>query len=233
MSELPLFYCPQLQLGSQELQLDEETRRHVVTVLRIQAGEQIELTNGQGLSAAVTIVLADKKKLLVAVNQVIQQPEPERKLSIGVALLKNASRFEWMLEKVTEIGVSQIYPLLTERTGREHFRQDRMQQIVVSACLQSRQFYFPLLFAPINFQQLVEQPLPAVRYLAHCMPGEKGLIAGDDKEAILLIGPEGDFTEGELQMATGLGFHPVTLGKTRLRTETAGIVGAVLLRGNS
>jgi 16S rRNA (uracil1498-N3)-methyltransferase len=233
MSELPLFYSPQLKSGSQELQLDEETRRHVVTVLRMQSGEQIELTNGQGLSAMATIVVADKKKLLVGTNQLVEHPVPIRKLSLGVALLKNASRFEWMLEKVTEIGIQQIYPLLTERTGREHFRQERMQQIIVSACLQSRQFHFPVLSSPIYFHQLIKHPLPALRYLAHCMPGEKEIIRGEDKEAILLIGPEGDFTAAELEMATSFGFTPVTLGTTRLRTETAGIVGAVLLRGNS
>jgi len=233
MSEFPLFYSPQLQSVSGELQLDDETRRHVVTVLRMQSGEQIELTNGKGLSATAQIVVADKKKLLVTISQIEQHAEPERKLSLGVALLKNAARFEWMLEKVTEIGIGQIYPLITERTAREHFRQERMQQIVISACLQSRQFHFPVLTAPVNFAHLFTQSLPQVKYLAHCMQEDKALIAGDDTEAILLIGPEGDFTEAELQMAKTAGFKSVTLGKTRLRTETAGIVGAVLLRGNS
>ena len=233
MSELPLFYSPQLQSVSGELQLDEETRRHVVTVLRMQSGEQIELTNGKGLSATAQIVVADKKKLLVTISQIEQHAEPERKLSLGVALLKNAARFEWMLEKVTEIGIGQIYPLITERTGREHFRQERMQQIVISACLQSRQFHFPVLTVPVNLAHLFTQSLPQVKYLAHCMQEDKALIAGDDKEAIVLIGPEGDFTEAEIQMAKTAGFKSVTLGKTRLRTETAGIVGAVLLRGNS
>jgi 16S rRNA (uracil1498-N3)-methyltransferase len=199
----------------------------------MQAGEQIELTNGKGLSAAVQIVVADKKKLLVIINQIEQHAEPERKLRLGVALLKNAARFEWMLEKVTEIGIGQIYPLITERTGREHFRQERMQQILISACLQSRQFHFPVLTPPVNLAHLFTQSLPQAKYLAHCMQEDKALIAGDDQEAILLIGPEGDFTETELKMAKTAGFKSVTLGKTRLRTETAGIVGAVLLRGNS
>lgn len=233
MSELPLFYCSGLKSASPTLLLDDETRRHVVTVLRMQPGEQLELTDGMGRSAVAEIRQADKKKLDVAVLTSLEHEPPQRVLSLGVSLLKNASRFEWMLEKVTEIGVTQIYPLLTERTTRQHFRQERMQQIMVSACLQSRQYHFPQLSVPFTWDQFMGTSLPAVRYIAHCMDGDKGLISGDEREAVLLIGPEGDFTAVELSQATAAGFKPVTLGSSRLRTETAGIVGAVLLRGNN
>jgi 16S rRNA (uracil1498-N3)-methyltransferase len=233
MSELPLFFYAGLQAGSGEIQLDEETRRHVVTVLRMQPGEKIELTDGQGNSCTAIITLADKKKLLIAPGAFIKHPPVERTLWLGISLLKNASRFEWMLEKVTEIGITHIIPLLTERTARQHFRQERMQQIVVSACLQSRQYHFPQLLSPSSLDQFLQTALPASRYIAHCMHGEKSLLPGTDQDAVLLIGPEGDFTATELSQAVGAGFRPVSLGQSRLRTETAGIVGAVLLRGNT
>jgi 16S rRNA (uracil1498-N3)-methyltransferase len=232
MSELPLFFCAGLEAGSREIQLDEETRRHVVTVLRMQPGEEIELTDGQGNSCNAFISLADKKKLLVSPQTLISHPPAERALWLGVSLLKNASRFEWMLEKVTEIGITRIIPLLTERTTRQHFRQDRMQQIVVSACLQSRQYHFPHLLSPYSLDQFLQAALPASKYIAHCLQGDKSLIPGTDQEAVLLIGPEGDFTATELSQAFEAGFKPVSLGQSRLRAETAGIVGAVLLRGN-
>ncbi len=232
MSELPLFFYAGLQAGSGEIQLDEETRRHVVTVLRMQPGEEIELTDGQGNSCTARISLADKKKLLIAPGVLIKHPPVGRTLWLGVSLLKNASRFEWMLEKVTEIGITHIIPLLTERTARQHFRQERMQQIVVSACLQSRQYHFPELLSPQSLDQFLQTAMPASRYIAHCMHGEKSLLTGTDQDAVLLIGPEGDFTAGELSQTIEAGFRPVSLGQSRLRTETAGIVGAVLLRGN-
>jgi 16S rRNA (uracil1498-N3)-methyltransferase len=232
MSELPLFFYAGLQAGSREIQLDEETRRHVVTVLRMQLGEEIELTDGQGNSCNALISLANKKKLLVVPKALIKHAPAERTLWLGVSLLKNASRFEWMLEKVTEIGITHIIPLLTERTARQHFRQDRMQQIVVSACLQSRQYHFPHLLSPSSLDQFMQSALPTSKYIAHCMHGEKSLLPGTDQDAVLLIGPEGDFTATELNQAIEAGFRPVSLGPSRLRTETAGIVGAVLLRGN-
>jgi len=232
MSESPLFFCAGLQAGSREIQLDEETRRHVVTVLRMQPGEEIELTDGQGNSCKALISLADKKKLLVAPKAFIKQTPADRTLWLGVSLLKNASRFEWMLEKVTEIGITHIIPLLTERTARQHFRLERMQQIVVSACLQSRQYHFPQLLSPYSLDQFLQTALPTSKYIAHCMYGDKSLIPGTDPDAVLLIGPEGDFTATELNQAIEAGFRPVSLGPSRLRTETAGIVGAVLLRGN-
>jgi 16S rRNA (uracil1498-N3)-methyltransferase len=107
-----------------------------------------------------------------------------------------------------------------------------MQQIVVSACLQSRQYHFPQLLSPYSLDQFLQSALPASKYIAHCMDSEKSLVPGTDQDAVLLIGPEGDFTTEELSYAVEAGFIPVSLGPSRLRTETAGIVGAVLLRGN-
>jgi len=192
MPELPLFYHEQLHPGNGMISLDEEARRHVVTVLRMQQGEYLELTNGKGLSTTAVIREADKKKWLVELLEPVKHQPREKKLRLGITLLKNAARFEWMLEKVTEIGITHIFPLLTARTSRQHFRQERMQQIIVSACLQSRQFHFPELSEPVPFEQLMAYPLPDSRSIAPWMEGDKSLIATNAGDAVLLIGLEGE-----------------------------------------
>jgi 16S rRNA (uracil1498-N3)-methyltransferase len=231
MNALPLFHFPALQSSKGTIPLTEEIRKHAVTVLRMQAGEQLLLTDGRGCSAKAVIVEADKKKLLVGLEEKVFHPAPPKKMILGISLLKNTARFEWMLEKVTEIGITEIIPLLAERTERQHFRQERFQQILVSACLQSGQFHFPVLHEPLKLPAVFSMDLPPKKFIAHCMEGEKPQLTGQNEDSILLIGPEGDFTADELSLAVQNNFEPVGLGESRLRTETAGIVGAVLLRG--
>ncbi len=231
MNALPLFHFPDLQTAHGNIQLTEEIRKHAFTVLRMQAGEQLMLTDGKGFSAKADIIQADKKQLMVALGEKISHPAPPKKMILGISLLKNTARFEWMLEKVTEIGITEIIPLLAERTERQHFRQERFYQILVSACLQSGQFHFPLLHEPVKLTALYSMDLPSNKFMAHCMEGDKPQLSGQSSDSILLIGPEGDFTPEELTLALQHQFEPVGLGESRLRTETAGIVGAVLLRG--
>lgn len=226
-----MFFHPGLQSDSSFFQLEEETRRHVVTVLRMSPGEHLMLTNGKGLVATAAIVQADKKQLTVNTLGFETEPLPSRRLAIGISLLKNATRFEWMLEKVTEIGITEIFPLVTERTERQHFRKERFGQILVSASLQSQRFHFPLLHDPLKLEQLVSTSFFNHKYIAHCMDGHREKLVGVQGDGMLLIGPEGDFTTEEVALAMKNGYIPVSLGETRLRTETAGIVGAVLLRG--
>lgn len=231
MNALPLFHFPDLQVSHGNIHLTDEIRKHAFTVLRMQAGEQLMLTDGKGFSAIADIIQADKKQLIVALGEKIAHPAPQKKMILGISLLKNTARFEWMLEKVTEIGITEIIPLLAERTERQHFRQERFQQILVSACLQSGQFHFPVLHEPVKLATLYLMNLPSNKFMAHCMEGEKPQLKGQSSDSILLIGPEGDFTAEELALAMHNNFKPVGLGESRLRTETAGIVGAVMLRG--
>ena len=231
MSALPLFHFSALQSSHGTVHLTEEIRKHAITVLRMQVGERVMLTDGKGCSAEALIVEADKKNLLVGLEEKVFHPAPPKKMILGISLLKNTARFEWMLEKVTEIGITEIIPLLAERTERLHFREDRFQQILVSACLQSGQYHFPILHQPIKFTALFNADLPTSKFIAHCMEGAKPQLKGQSTDSILLIGPEGDFTAEELAIAVQHQFEPVGLGESRLRTETAGIVGAVLLRG--
>lgn len=230
MNAVPLFFFPDLKSSSGIVELGEDIRKHAFSVLRMNEGEQLVLTNGKGCSATAAITTANKKQFSVQLHEYIDHPSPVKKMILGISLLKNTARFEWMLEKVTEIGITEIYPLLCERTERQHFRKDRFEQIITSACLQSQQFHFPILQEPIKMEELFKKDLPTQRFIAHCMDREKKQLGHVSSDTLLLIGPEGDFTPEELDLSISRGFQPVGLGETRLRTETAGIVGAVMMR---
>jgi len=230
MNSLPLFYFSTLNLTQGVIDLNDEIRHHAGVVLRMGEGERMLLTNGKGLSAYATITSSSKKQLTVQLHDFVEHIPVKRKLMLGISLLKNAARFEWMLEKVTEIGITEIFPLRCERTEKQHYKKERFEQIIVSACLQSQQFHFPILHEPISLNELIGQQLPHDKFIAHCMEGEKSILSSTINDAILLIGPEGDFTAQELASALAQQFIPVSLGATRLRTETAGIVGAVMMR---
>jgi 16S rRNA (uracil1498-N3)-methyltransferase len=182
----------------------------------MRTGEYLNLTDGKGNLFTASIVTADKKQCEVKIVTVSSLPPVTRKVSIAISLIKNASRFEWFLEKAAEIGVSEIIPLLCQRTERQHFRHDRMNNILISAMLQSQQTRLPVLHPPTAFESEENEKM-AVREL----------IIEDTIQ--ILIGPEGDFSSEEIQTALNNNYRPVTLGGTRLRTETAGIVAASLL----
>jgi 16S rRNA (uracil1498-N3)-methyltransferase len=195
----------------------------------MQVGESILLTDGKGLEVEAEITKADKKTLELKKRKSTRHDPPVQQIILAISLLKNATRFEWMLEKATEIGITAFYPLLAERTERQHFRGERLRQILISASMQSGRFHFPVLHEPISLTSLVDIDFSGNKYIAHCMQGEKQVLRRQEGNQILLIGPEGDFSPTELDMALAKGFQPVTLGNTRLRTETAGMVGAVLM----
>ena len=238
---LPFFYKEDITTASNELVLDEDSSKHIVQVLRMQPGERLQLTDGKGSLLTTEITHADKKKTVVTILE-LQTPNPKpetRSVSIGISLLKNSSRFEWFLEKATELGVTEIIPLLCERTEKERFRFDRMKNILVSAMLQSQQCWVPVLHEPVAFDKLWQSfgTLPKLesyqqKFIAHCIETEKrnlvDMINENRSSKIILIGPEGDFTVEEIQSAIDHHFIPVALGNTRLRTETAGIVAATL-----
>ena len=233
---LPFFYIAAYDATSPELTLDEDNSRHIVQVLRMQPGEPLLLTDGNGALIRATIQDNHKKKCRVRVDSVATQAPPERSVTIALPPLKNASRFEWFLEKATEIGVTGIIPLQSERTERQHTRPDRWQNILVSALLQSQQTWLPALSAPMGFNELLASSTADQLLIAHCLEAPRPTDSLADlvrarslTSALILIGPEGDFTPKEVEEALAKGFAPVTLGKNRLRTETAGIVAATLL----
>ena len=228
---LPFFYVENLE--NDLVVLDEDTSKHVVQVLRMQKGEPILLTDGKGKKAEARIADDNRKKCSVKVFLSATEPEKNNKVVIGISLVKNASRFEWFLEKATEIGVHGIIPLLCERTEKEKFRYDRMKNIVVSAMLQSQQSWLPQLHQPTDIKEVIKQSHYTQKFVAHCLPGQKQKLPHytpiTEHSSIILIGPEGDFTEKEIEWALANKFQPVSLGATRLRTETAGIVASALL----
>ena len=216
--------------------LDEDTSRHVAQVLRMANGEKLNLTDGRGYLLRASITDNHKKHCSVEVEQESFVPARKRKAIIAISLLKNTNRFEWFLEKATELGVAEIIPLVGVRTEKEKFRQDRLQTILVSAMLQSQQVWLPLLHAPLSYHKLFEHESAGAaehKFIAHCEEQQKYSLVNElvaaEGSRLILIGPEGDFTEDEIALALSARFKPVTLGDTRLRAETAGVVAASLL----
>lgn len=230
--DIPFFYEASLPATSDLFTLSEESSKHCSVVLRMQAGESVALTNGEGLSCTGRIVTADKRKTVVQLSnhQQIDRVLPQN--SIAISFVKNAARMEWFLEKATEIGIAAFYPLIAERTERTHFKKERWEHILISAMLQSKQVFKPVLHDPIEYKTLIQQPFEGHLLMAHCEEGPKQLIQSIDKNkaALLLIGPEGDFSPTEISMAEKAGATMISLGQTRLRTETAGLAAAVLLQ---
>ena len=211
--------------------LSEDTSKHIIQVLRMEKGEQLQLTNGKGEIITTKIISENKKATEVKVLSTANIPHCTSNISIAISLIKNTNRFEWFLEKATEIGVSEIIPLLCERTEKQNFRHDRMKNILVSAMLQSQQAWLPILHQPIKFAEAIKNAGHQNKYIAHCIEDETKKIIDPsiNQSSIILIGPEGDFSKQEIEMALADNFIPVTLGETRLRTETAGIVASVFL----
>ncbi len=231
---LPFFYTIEAGNNSETIVLDEDNSRHAVSVLRMQQGEALYLTDGKGHLLSATIADAHKKKCRLTITGTQYTPPPERKTAIAISLVKNPVRFEWFLEKATEIGITEIFPLLCQRTEKQHVRQDRMNNVLISALLQSRQTWLPVLHEPVKFEKLVTQSGYNQLFIAHCLNNHKENLGGNtinqQQHQLVLIGPEGDFTPAEIDSAMKHHFTPVALGSTRLRTETAGIVAAVLLK---
>ena len=228
---LPYFYQPQIPAGSLSLELNEETSRHCIQVLRMQPGEKLQLTDGNGTLYTAIISKADKRNAVVQIIASAITPAPEKKVSIAISLLKNSSRFEWFLEKATELGVTEIIPLICRRTEKQQARSQRLQTILIAAMLQSQQTYLPKLQEAVAFTAVVGSSNYQQKLMAHCEPADKALLGSllIENDVQLLIGPEGDFTQEEIALALQHKYLPVSLGTNRLRTETAGIAAAVLL----
>lgn len=231
--QLPYFFEENLSAGISDFELSEEAARHIAQVLRMREGEELLLTNGNGLEVRAILRHVERKKVLASFVDSTNHLVREQEVAIAISLLKNESRFEWFLEKATEIGVAKIYPIICRRTERKFMRMSRMKNILVSAMLQSRQVFLPSLSEPKGLDHLFNQVHFKQKYIAHCLgENEKSDLkkcVDSNSSRIILIGPEGDFTEDEIAKCTDQKFVPVSLGETRLRTETAGIVAAVLM----
>lgn len=231
--QLPFFY-EEIVPESPLLTMSEESSRHMVQVLRMKEGDRIQITNGKGTLLTAEITSAHKKKTEVRVEKKEFFTGKLPRITIAVSLLKNSGRFEWFLEKATEVGVAEIIPLLCKRTEKNHFREDRMKTILVSALIQSRQVWLPELLSPVKYSTLIKKSGHySKKFIAHCIDGQKKSLKEFTDHSLssklILIGPEGDFTPEEIEEAISDNFIPVTLGENRLRTETAALVAAVML----
>lgn len=231
---LPFFFVE--DLNDKRTVLNEDTSKHIINVLRMKKDEEVLLTDGKGKKAKAVIIDDNRKKCRVEVMSAEVEKTRDKKIGIGISLLKNSSRFEWFLEKATEIGMSEIIPLVCERTEKEKIRFDRMQNILISAMLQSQQCWLPVLHEPMEFEKATQLSFEQ-KFIAHCNETQKVQLTNQpinqSTNQLILIGPEGDFTTTEIQLAIQNNFIPVSLGNTRLRTETAGIVAATLLINSS
>lgn len=235
---LPFFYTDEIKTNATQFVLNEETSKHVVQVLRMQDGGQLLLTDGKGNLFNAEIIDENRKKCTVKILSVSTDPPTKKKNTIAISLVKNSTRFEWFLEKATEIGVNEIVPLLCSRTEKQHFRRERMKSILISAMLQSQQSWLPELHEPIKYNEYLkhvkEDTTTLQKFIAHCEEENSKLhltksISTNSTERLILIGPEGDFTPEEIAEALRKNFLAVAFGDTRLRTETAGVVAATLL----
>mgnify|MGYP003578971299 CR=1 FL=1 len=234
--ELPVFYARGLSPDADVYVMDEPTSKYCIQVLRRENGQQVLLANGLGQKFTATITDDNRKRCTVKIGHCETIPAPAPSLRIGIAFTKNAARIGWFLEKATEIGIQAIIPLVTQRTEKEKFKAERLENILVAAMLQSQQYYLPELAEPQAFEKVVQESNAAQQFIAHCLPGEKVHLQQamqPGKDTLMLIGPEGDFTPAEVGLALEKGFKPVSLGNTRLRTETAGVVACVLMNAGS
>ena len=226
---MQLFYTPDISTGAQSFIFDKEESRHIVKVLRKKEGDTIQITNGKGFLFTSEIIFASEKKCEVRIISENEQPALPYRLHLAVAPTKMNDRYEWFLEKATEIGISEITPLICEHSERTVFKADRFEKILQSAMKQSLQYHLPLLHEPVPFSTFVNQQRTGLLFIAHCEETDKKLLKTELRplqEVTILIGPEGDFSTKEIELALSKNYIPVSLGNTRLRTETAAVVAA-------
>lgn len=224
---MQLFYNPDINSASETFSFDKEESKHIVKVLRKSEGDILYVTNGLGSLFHSEIILASDKKCTVKINQTETQKPTEFYLHLAVAPTKMNDRFEWFLEKATEIGIHEITPIICDHSERKVIKTERFDKIIQSAMKQSLQYFLPKLNEPISFKEFISQKHDGTLFIAHCEESDKRLL----KETItpkekytVLIGPEGDFSEKEIETALKNNYIPVSLGNTRLRTETAAVV---------
>lgn len=223
---MQIFFIP--EISGNTVTLSTEESKHAVRVLRLSVGDQVQIVDGKGNFYRAEILEAHQKNCMLQILEAKSDYEKRNfRLHIAIAPTKNIDRFEWFLEKCTEIGIDEITPLLSEHSERKVIKPQRLEKILVSAMKQSLKAYLPQLNELTSLKDFLQQDHPEKRFIAHCNDGAKAHLkneieAGDD--VLILIGPEGDFSLGEVEQAKSFGFAEISLGNARLRTETAGVV---------
>ncbi|KEQ29515.1 16S rRNA (uracil(1498)-N(3))-methyltransferase [Pedobacter antarcticus] len=223
-----VFYTPDIS-GSDYI-LNEEESRHCMKVLRLSTGQLVHLIDGKGGLYEAEITAQTKRNVILrVVNHVQDYQKRNYSLHIAVAPTKNIDRLEWFLEKATEIGIDEVTPLICERSERKIVKDERLNKVITAAVKQSLQAFHPQLNAAATFKELIDaqSSLNGFKMIAHCLPGEEKQfiqqVAVPGGNYLILIGPEGDFSPQEIEMALAAGYKALSLGETRLRTETAAL----------
>ena len=232
---MQLFYAPEITFPSYTL--TEEESKHGVRVLRLAIGDEIHLTDGRGSLYHARVVDNHPKRCKVEIERTEENFEPlGYALTMAVAPTKNNERYEWFLEKATEVGVSRFIPLETDHSERRVFKAERSEKVIISAMKQSLKAFKPTLDPLTSFKSLIATPFEGRKLIAHCdapmTPEGKAYLASTLKKgepALVLIGPEGDFSKEEIQAAIEAGYEEITLGTQRLRTETAAVVAVTMV----
>ena len=219
-----------------EIVLSKEESKHATKVLRKKEGDILNFTDGKGGFYRAEITVADTKKCRLQIINSEQKPKQHNyNLHIAIAPTKNMDRFEWFLEKATEIGIDEITPIICDHSERKVLKTERCNRILLSAIKQSLKLHLPKLNEAIPLKDFLKQDFKGNKYIAHCEDGEKIELRTENKaeKTTILIGPEGDFSTNEIEIALQNQFKAVSLGKSRLRTETAGLVAVHTININN
>lgn len=230
---MQLFLHNGLEATDKELVFDSEESKHLIKVLRHKAGDKINIANSRGLLATAIITQASPKACIVRIEDAVQHPAPINNIQIAIAPTKQMERLEWFVEKATEMGVSRISPIICDHSERKALRIDRLEKRRDAAVKQSLSLYGVLIDPERTFNDFLNQDFSDTDcYIAHCndnLTEHLIKVQAKHKKAVVMIGPEGDFSPEEVNRALDQGFKPVSLGEQRLRTETAGIAAVQIL----
>lgn len=224
---MQLFYNPTISEKDTSFVFDKEESKHIIKVLRKKESDILFVTNGLGFMFKTEIALASDSKCMVSILSFEKEEPSKVQLHLAVAPTKMNERYEWFLEKATEIGIQEITPIICEHSERKVVKNDRFQKIIESAMKQSLHYYIPKLNEPITYKEFIKKDFKGQKFIAHCEETDKKSLKDAlilNENITLLIGPEGDFSTKEIQLALENNYIPVSLGKTRLRTETAAVV---------
>lgn len=224
---MQLFYFKDINEHSTSFSFDKEESKHIAKVLRKKEGDILFVTNGLGFLFKTEIAIASDSKCTVTIVSFKKQEHPKFHLHLAVAPTKMNDRYEWFLEKATEIGVQEITPIICDHSERKVIKTERFDKILLSAMKQSNQYFLPILNEPIPFKEFVKKQFNGQKFIAHCEETDKKTLKSalkTNEDCTILIGPEGDFSVKEIEIALEKQFIPISLGNTRLRTETAAVV---------
>lgn len=224
---MQLFYNPTIDENTESFSFDKEESRHIIKVLRKKDSDILFVTNGLGYLFETKITLASDNKCTVEIISLKKEAPKKYHLHLAVAPTKMNDRYEWFLEKATEIGIHEITPIICDRSERKVINPERFEKIILSAMKQSNELFLPKLNNAITLKEFIKQKNEGLQLIAHCEETDKKTLKSvlkPNESVTLLIGPEGDFSEKEIALALENQFIPVSLGNTRLRTETAAVV---------